>query len=149
MSLECVTQTSKESASSTGITLARARRVFPRRGTVRCCPVPCSAAANMPDCPVLHLPLACLLTLELFIEGEDGFLRAAMDVACATSPTAELGAGQRKAVLEERSWAACCAAVAGLGSFECVACAATAGMDVFADSWMWFSERILRRHAWM
>jgi hypothetical protein len=96
----------------------------------------------MPDGTFLHLLLAAGLALKLFIEREDGALRAVVDVSCASSSGAELGAGLWETVLEERGGTASSAAVARLWSLVEVSSATTAGMCVLLHGWVRLGELV-------
>lgn len=93
-----------------------------------------AATADVVDGTVLHVAVAGALALELLVEGEGQFLRSQVDVPGAATAATELGGGLRQAMLEVRGGARGGAAVGGLGSFEGVAGAATAGVDVVAGS---------------
>jgi hypothetical protein len=80
----------------------------------------------------LHLPLAAVLALKLFIEGEDGSLRVGVDVACPSSSGAELGACLRELRADERGWALCGGWAGGLRGSEDVACSSAARVDELA-----------------
>jgi len=141
-------KSSKESAPQTPITAAGARRVLPRRrrGRASIGPVSSTSPSNMPDRTFLVLLLAGCLPRHLFIEGEGYLLGVEMDVASAASAAAELLAGLWQTVRKERGRAVSCAAIASLGCFDGVACAAAASMGVLVDGWVRLSDTVLRRH---
>jgi len=90
----------------------------------------------VPHGTFLHLLLAAGLTLKLFIEREDGALRVVVNVSCASSSGAELGAGLWETMLEERGRPASSAAVAGLWSLVVVSSATAAGVCVLLHGWV-------------
>jgi hypothetical protein len=93
-SLEGVGDAVEEPAVSAGCAICGAGRVLAGGARFGFGPVACSASANVVDGPLfIHLLLAAVLALQLFIKGEDSSLRVGVDIACSSSARAELGAG--------------------------------------------------------
>jgi len=101
---------------------------------------------DMVDGTLLHLSLAGGLAFELFVEGEDGFLTGGVDVACSSSARREFGGSLWETVLEERGWATGGGSWRGLGGFEGVTSATTAGVDEFAGGWVGLSDGVAGWH---
>jgi len=96
----------------------------------------------VPHGTLLHLPLAGVLTLELFIKREDGTFGVVVDVSCSSSASAELGVGLWKTNFKVRGGTASSAALAGLWGFIEVSRATTAGVCVFGDGWVRLCELV-------
>jgi len=146
LSLEGMAETTKESASCTSITTGRRRRVFASSAGLSNSVVASSSCTNMPDAGVLQSPLSGGLAVELLIEGEDGTLAGLVDISCSASSAGEFGGRFWEASLEERRWASCGGAAAGLGSLEGVSSSASARVDVFARVWVRLGDCVLGWH---
>lgn len=100
----------------------------------------------MPYGSLLHLFISGVLTLELFVKGEDGFLRGGVDVACSATARAKLGAGLGETGGEEGGWASGSGSVGGLGGLEGVACSAASTVNVIAGSWVRLGDLVAGWH---
>jgi len=94
------------------------------------------------DGSIVDLSLAGLLALELFVEGEDGFLSAGVDVSCSAAAAAELAASLWETGLEDGGWALSSRALAGLGGFEGISCATSSRVDVGVGRWVRLDDRV-------
>lgn len=88
------------------------------------------------------------VTLELFVEAEDGALAAAVDVA-STATAGDKAGWQARVETGERGWSTGAARVGGLGVLEVddVSTSATAGVDCWAtgmgDRWVRLNDAVI------
>lgn len=107
--------------------------------------VACSSSAYRVDGALLLLSgLAGGLTCEFLVEGEEGALRAVVNVACSSSAGRELGAGLGKWTAEEMGWAASSVGIGGLASFEGITCSSTSCVGVGTDVWVRLGDLVGR-----
>jgi hypothetical protein len=139
-------ETSEESAPAAGIGVCGAGGILPLRCGWGRGVVASTTTANVIDGTVLHLLLAGALAVELVIEGERLLLGREVDIAGTASAAAELGAGLREAVLEERRGTGGRSGVAGLGGLEGIAGAASACVDVVAGGGVRFGDGVVGWH---